>query len=311
MADRKYITYDPVWAIQPNGFVNTGAICWWNSLLQGLLGLTAVNQVLMTLYQNGELDGNTLALAYVKLIQTAMTSEPAVRSQMISQSTAVLVKFLQRCGDAKRTVMRGGSQECADEGLILFLEMLKVKAVETLFTTTYRLEIVCPKCEKTISMKRDPQTQVTFHPASVYDENGQRTFNTQETFSKWFYYHPSEMPEYKCSECKETFTNLYRIERLVCVNEIFVIRFPKFYRKDLIWFPEVITFDRAGGGSFQFKLVSKIEHSGSMNSGHYWTHSLRKNPDGTITPVLANDSSVSAGTLVPSHSTFLLMYHMV
>jgi ubiquitin C-terminal hydrolase len=72
------------------------------------------------------------------------------------------------------------------------------------------------------------------------------------------------------------------------------------------YFPKQLTFPARDGKTLTYKLVSKVEHSGNRNSGHYWTHAYR---DGSFKNF--NDSSVTMGNDTPTQQTFVVAYHLV
>ena len=68
---------------------------------------------------------------------------------------------------------------------------------------------------------------------------------------------------------------------------------------------------------YKYKLISTIEHSGSMNYGHYISKSIRKNheynksDDPLCNIYTLNDNSYQKGNLQPESNTYILIYHYI
>jgi ubiquitin C-terminal hydrolase len=55
----------------------------------------------------------------------------------------------------------------------------------------------------------------------------------------------------------------------------------------------------------RYKLIGKIEHTGTMNGGHYWAHSFRAGSWWKI-----NDANLAPSNAESSENTFIVAYHM-
>lgn len=117
--------------------------------------------------------------------------------------------------------------------------------------------------------------------------------------------HPSECEYFKC-DCGEKMVKFYRAEKLKMLREVVVIIFNKFQMKDNRWFPQELTFGAKGGSTLNYRLVGKIEHSGTRFGGHYWAQSFRGKSWTRL-----NDSGVTVGNSAHSSDTFMVAYHIV
>ncbi len=289
------ICYDRDYTVPPFGMVNTGNICWCNSILQILLSLTSLTTIVLE--NETSFSNNPFATEYVKLLKAAVgaTDLPPLISD---SSPRILQAFITQCSKMKRRVTLGMSQECAEEGLTLFIEMFNNKHIELLFSNVYEQTITCSKCNKEISNNRDRSFNIKMFT------NVQLV--TAEMFCNYLHSHPSECGDTTCKECGHHMTCAYRDEKLKMLREVVVIIFNKYHIKTNIWFPDSLTFPSLDGGSINYKLMGKVEHSGTMQGGHYWAHAYR---DGVVK--CFNDTSVTEGNLNPTGETFIVVYHLI
>lgn len=295
---QEYYYYDPAYVPVKFGMQNTGAICWFNSLLQMMLGLPALNRTLLEC--ESELKSNPFATEYIKVLKASgigSSDVPVNPASLLPASAAILGALLIRTRQKGIRMNMGVGQECADEGFITFIEMLDCPQVERLFSNVYELIIDCAGCKKKVSSIRDKSFRIQMFT--------QVPLETKEKFCTYLRIHPSEHDYFKC-DCGHMMTKFYRAEKLKMLREIVVIMFNKFITKDVRWFPQELTFKGRDNRDLNYRLVGKIEHSGTRLSGHYWAHSVR-NGEWTC----LNDSGVSAGNSEPSPNTFLCAYHLV
>ncbi|SIP85975.1 Ubiquitin carboxyl terminal hydrolase [Pacmanvirus A23] len=279
------------------GLHNTGAICWFNSLLQMMLGLPSVNRTLLECEQS--LTKNVFAQEYIKLLKASLTNQQIDKSTLAAASHSILRGFISQLKQKNMSFNIGYNQECADEAFTLFIDLLDCPQVEKLFSNVYELIIKCKHCQQDVSSIRDKSYRIQLFTRVKLE--------SQEKFCTYLKIHPSECDYYKCEKCGETMTKFNRAERLRVLREVVVIVFDKFHTKDNRWFPQELQFNAAGGKSpLKYKIVGKIEHSGTMNGGHYWAHSLRGDNWQCL-----NDTSVRPGSSNPTPSTFMVAYHLV
>jgi len=299
--------YQPMdYSVYDNGFVpmefglqNSGATCWFNSLLQMMLGLPALNRILLEREQS--LRNNPFACGYIKLIRATLPGnesvDPLDYSEIISSSTHILGSMLTQARSKNIRSSMGVGQECVDEGFITFIELLDCPHVERLFSNVYELIIDCTGCNKKVSSIRDKSFRMQMFT--------QVPLESEYKFCNYLRVHPSEVDFFKC-DCGHAMAKFQRIEKLKMLREIVVIIFNKFYTKDVRFFPQELTFKSTGNKSLDYKLVGKIDHSGTRLSGHYWAHSIRGEEWFCL-----NDTSVTKGNPLPTSSTFMVVYHMV
>lgn len=318
MEPEKYQYYDPNYVPGAFGFHNTAAICWMNSLLQFLLGLPAFNKVLME--EEDNLASNNLAIEVIKLLKTILPNEPTSGSSsnnnqhtlidpksdsidpmtLAPASSKILVEFLRRLKAKNINLKLGMSEECANEGFVWFLDMLGSKRLEQLFLSRYDVSFTCPGCGKESFKVIDKLFQIEIFTKVRID--------TEATFVDWLKVHPEEGDCYKCELCGHVVGKFNKMRKLTRMSEIIVIVFNKFYEKTRRWFPKSISFRQSKGRpDLVYKLVGKVEHSGTMNGGHYWAQSLR---DGSW--ICLNDNAMpSIGNPEPTPETYMIAYHLM
>ncbi len=324
-----YEYYDPTYVPEPFGLQNTGTICWFNSLLQMLLGLPSLNRAVLEC--EAELHNNPFAVEYIKLLKQVVEGYP-IKHALDSASCRILQAMLKRMRAMKPGVHLGTGQECVDEGLIIFIDLLGCNRVEKLFSNTYELSITCTGCHETISSVRDRALRIQmFTPLR---------FNTEQLFQDYICVHNSDVDAYTCGKCGKVMRTIYRepaaaarnqptvttigapisstltreepvevlqrLEQLKMLREIVIIVFDEFKEKTNRWFPLQLQFPCSRGGYLTYKLVGKINHIGTAAGGHYWANSLRGGKWYKI-----NDNAVSTGWPTPEYGVFMIAYHMV
>lgn len=287
---QEYLTYDTDYVPPAFPLGNPGALCWFNSLLQTMLGMSALNRAILEAAD--DLHDNVFAREYIRILNVALAGDGA---SLAGASSTLLQAMIDQARRERIPLSLGNGQECADEGFVKFVELLKCPHVEKLFDSVYELNITCTSCKKVASSVRDRSSRIQMF--------SQVPITTQDLFARYLRAHPSECSYYKC-DCGHTMANFQRVEKLKMLREIMVIVFDKFVAKSNKWFPETLSFRNTSGGQTQYKLIGKIEHSGTMHSGHYWAHSLRGRW------MQMNDTSVHPGSSTPAPGTFMVVYHM-
>lgn len=297
-----YTIYDPNYVPLPMGFTNnTGSICWGNSFIQLMLSIPSFNKTLLEC--ENDLLGNNLAMECIKLIKSQLSGEESDASP-----TTVLNAMIYQSKIKKINLdMSTSRQDCVDTAFTAFIELLDCKKIELLFNNVYQLTIVCERCSEVAVQTRDKAFRIPIFTTFPLD--------TEAEFTMFLRVHPSEVDVYKCDKCGHTMKMVYREEKLKMVREVIVIIFNKYYDKKLNWFPQELHINSNNGKTLNYKLIGKVEHSGSLNSGHYWASVKRRDTDNT-SPVYQNwyelnDGSAKPGNSNPTSNTFMIAYHMV
>lgn len=281
-----YITYDAALVPAPFGLQNNGVICWGNSTLQFLMGMPALTRVLLD--NETEFAANPFARAYIALLKAALAGHAT------GGESFEIIKLL--IAQVRKSGMLGYGQECADEAFTAAITAFGSQRVERLFQMAYEYTIICAACKKSMN-SRDTMFRLVIH-------GGRNEAANKKWFSDYLKAHISIAHDVAC-DCGQRAPMAQKLERLKLISEIIVITLNKFFTKDLKWYPEELEFPRVGGGSLRYRLIGKIEHSGTQLGGHYWAHSVRGDWK------RLNDTGVGVGDPTPTAETFMIAYHMV
>jgi ubiquitin C-terminal hydrolase len=301
----KYNYYDNLFSPRPFGLENTGAICWFNALLQALLSLPAMNRRVIS-HRGLLVKAGKVGTEYHKLVSASInyssggsTPAPDCARELCKAFTSHVRKNLNRTF--------GNSQECADEAFLALLDALGCTPIEHLFRSVYEITTECKLCKKSTSTIRDKNSRIM-----VFRGDLPRGVELDSVaFVEYLLCHPSVCDEYKCAECGKITENVVRRETLKMAREILVVVFDRFLeREDLrdvapaapryIEFPPV-----PGSEPLRYKLCAKVEHYGTTAGGHYLAHVLRNAEWYAV-----NDTNVSVGSPESTSATFMLFYHL-
>lgn len=330
----EYCIYNPTYVPPPFGLNNNGAICWFNSITQFLLGVPSINEKVLKLRE--EFSHNELATEYIQLLGALLPNnsdmEPIEPAQFAGASGRLLAAMLRMAGNGAM----GYGQQCAAEGFSTFLETFKSTDIDNLFCNAYLQVIICNRCKKEVSTVKDTAFRINIPPtknfASVDEQSKWRVytsslpfdhphryviknFQTEAEFQKWLMCHSAIVLDFVCSNCNNKMPITLRGERLKLLREVIVISFDMIDRIDPTWFPEKLEFPALDGTTLQYKICGKVCWSGNVNrmndgriasGGHYWAHSLREGKWYCL-----NDGNVSLGNPHPETSTFMVAYHMI
>lgn len=273
------------------GLVNTGSICWLNSLLQVLFGLPAFNKVLLD--HKDELSNNYLATEYISVITSTMA--PIISNHNDASSRILAAINAQAAKNGKQYL--GTRQECALEAIEYFISLLGCKSIENLFVSSYEMKIECPTCHN-ISINRDNGHQIMV-PSNV-------ELTAPEHLRQYIIAHKDVFDTYRCNVCNMSILNGARDARLKMLREIIVVVFSKFEQKKVTSFPKELIFRANDGGYLNYMLVGVIEHVGNKNNGHYYAFSYR----GGVWYYINDQSVQTVPDVQPTENTFMIVYHM-
>jgi ubiquitin C-terminal hydrolase len=303
------IPYNKKYAIEPNGFVNLGATCYFNSVIQCVLSCTSIMEVLEKNINNQSVKKNKLAQMLIAAWKKSLSGGD------ITDSCVPIWREIINISQSQNTKIKmNWGQQDAHEGLIMFLSALEsVPQVYQLFQHRCRNDIYCSKCKSVVSSNK--MLELVFEtPADLkneqlkqfenLDEYYKTSINLQEFLTKNNGYIDAQ---YKCPKCGDISKEKYQSSYLTMVSEIITIVFKKYEKKHLILFPMNLEFTaKCGTKKIRYKLVAQSEHSGSMSGGHYWAVCLRS--DGYYN---LNDTMLSKANPQPTENTYLVFYHYI
>lgn len=278
------IKYDQQFSVQPVGFINVGASCYFNTIIQSMLSCTSIINRLKNAKQLSELEKIYLDLYYT-----------IKRNQPINNILLKLYNMLlQQSNDRRDLVKFTRGQQDAHELLLFLLDYMP--NIERLFTHRYLIQIRCMNCQKIVSRRYQTNTTIEI------ETNINNTIDTTTSIKKLHH----KIEDYKCDRCSVKGSSL-SIATLTMVPEIIVIVFKKYQDKKNIPFDTTLYFPTANNTrKLKYELVAQCEHSGNMHGGHYYA--VCKRQDGTFT---LNDTHTSPSKFTSTPNTYMLFYHFI
>ena len=321
------IAYDEELCIRPVGFNNNGVICYFNSMLQSLLSCTSfIDKIKNTSTSNP-------VIKYLKELITLhmeLLKSPDIDNVIKKRIHAMSIdiwKVMVLVNKKKNKDFTFNGQQCASEGYNHLMESIDdVFEIKNLFTHRYNTNLYCFDCSKWISSVNsinniftiDPELHVyqldRFTAMDKFEENiFTELYNLCDLsdFNKYMIKQNSFVDaDYKCPKCEKK-GEKYKLNYLVMIPEILIVMAKKYdnnLKKKYIMtdFPKHLIF-KGNNGLLKYEAVSQIEHSGNLNSGHYWAISKRKNGKW----YMLNDMTVNESEFKPTENTYIVVYHVI
>jgi ubiquitin C-terminal hydrolase len=297
------ILYDKDKLLEPFGLINTGVICYMNSLLQALLSCTAFNRIVL---ENEEYMHKTKIGTVLFEFIICATENPKDTGIFSQKIVSTLVDELKV---RHPNIIYGRGQECASEGLSLLLELLNgpeiqltddtmFNPISKLFYAKYKKIVSCEKCN---------------HKIESMEYRNQHIIHKYDNLAKDIIMSITMLSGYKCDKCSESecckeIVSITRIPEILVITDAVILACRLFHQPTIINpTPPGFVFNGIDGPIKYYK-IAQVEQSGSLNSGHYISKGIRKG----LKPYLFNDQSVGEiDRLSPTPNTFLTFYHVV
>jgi ubiquitin C-terminal hydrolase len=316
--------YNKKMELYPNGFRNTGSICYFNTVLQSMLSCTSFINELMNQTHTSKNPVVNVLIDFIKesknyqtLVQNLATIEiiTCAKNKLCDYAANIRKQMLVTLCEKKNMrisdFMQG--QQCAGELFHYLLEsMEEFQSIQNLFSHRYKSLIRCDTCDKWVSDVNCTYSLFEVDPSLKVEQLDQfNQYNvTPKNMNEFLYKQTSYVDKfYKCPECK-TGGERYKLTVLTMIPEILVVMSKKFKTGACInihtEFPNTLEFNNTCGGTMVYEAVSQIDHSGDMNSGHYWATCRRKTGWFVI-----NDMQVSPSQFNPTKDTYIVFYHIM
>ncbi len=261
---------EPIFLPNPAGLYNTGSICYFNSLLQVLISCTSLH----TWKSRSQ---NKLEDAFEEFITNSISLDPMSSTKLLNILKLYCPNF-------------GNGQESASEALVLLLNTINNTELNNMFIHRFKYIIQCTNCSyKTEIVKDHSMIFELFHINEVNEHN----MSNYKTL----------LSDYKCDKCNKL--GAVKKSKLTMLPEIIICLFNVYYTKKIYPFPNTLEFDGIEK-KLKYKIIGQVEHSGSLNGGHYWSRALRK--DGIY---LFNDNTFSRSIIEPTSNTYFIIYHLI
>jgi ubiquitin C-terminal hydrolase len=303
--------YDPNYIPVQFGLNNTGVICWFNALVQMMLGLPSFNELMLE--NKSILEHNKLAHTYITAAENLLpnSEECEITEGSYSGLSIALLRALVETSSGANitpalTAHLASGQQCAAEGFTMFLQTLDNKSVDELFYNTYKQTITCERCKCAASFNKDISNCIRVPPTKDFRSKEERdawkiyvaglpfehphrnvikNFKSQYKFQKWIHSHTADAYGFTCPKCDFKMVKVARREVIGLLMDVIVISFDMYNRIDPTWYPQEMLFGCSDKVSLvKYRLVGRICWSGTaalhngavVSSGHYWAHSVRR-----------------------------------
>jgi len=284
-----YLTY-------PYGLVNTGSLCYLNSIIQSLTSCSIFNEYMLTNKEKFITDNNTLAVYFINIISSNLNNS----SNTIINENINILKEIIRLKRKNNNKFNFLGQQDVSECITFIIESLNDNNIYKMFYHKYKCDILCSNCKYTSSIQDDISYQ--------FEISMNEKINI---LSKNIRLNISQLVDYKCEQCKNI-NNCNKINRLQYIPPILIINLNKYFNKELYDFKKnLIFYNDDIKKKYIYTIVSIIEHGGNQFSGHYISKSIKKSENNKIKAYLCNDSHYIESNLNPALNSYLLFYNLI
>lgn len=273
--------------VPPFGLLNSGAICYINSLTQSLISCAPVVEAIKKC--------DPKKSEAVKIFQELIKSDKQGRPLGV-KNVAGMVALL-----AARHKHFGMGQEDASEGFDLLLDIMG-PTFEQAFTSHWLVNIYCDGCRTLVS---SPTTDIMNR---IIMERHYEPLLADKGVDEYVSGHVTQVSHYRCPKCKKDKVPAMKVSRMIKPPQVLIISFNKFMNK---WHDEehrttmTIRYGKHQEHKKCYRLAAVVEHHGGRRGGHYVARARR--PGGTY---LFNDSRVAPSTLLPGRPNDYILFYV-
>ena len=308
------IEFNNNYLVYPFGLYNNSIICYFNSVLQVLFTCTSMNEYLLNNIEKFE--NQKFIMLYIKILQTHLNLTEQGNNKLENLNLLLFNEFLNTIKIKFKNNKFGYNQEDCDELLVLILDIINDKYIYNLFTHKYICNIYCKNCKSIQSIQEDKSIKFELDKNAINSNYlSYKIDKNLHNINKYLRNNYSELSNFKCNKCNKQ--NSIKLNRLLTTPTILMITFNKYLLKENINYPyELYFINKEIKKNYRYKLISTIEHSGTVNYGHYISKCYRKNTinkstDSKTSVYTLNDQSYELSNFKSHINTYILVYHYV
>lgn len=283
-------------SLVPSGLINPTVNCWLNALVQALSSCQPFCKLILNEYVNHK--SNLLFAEFYKFVYAGTNGLP------MENASANIIKAIKKI--QKKTQFNAevsAKQQCVDEFFCMLIEALNEPKITELFSIRVKYLHKCESCGHV-----DESTGVHLRRHILDSPQSEKEFVSCVLGDK------SELDYSKCSKCEHVSHDILRIEKVVNLPEVLCVMFDKIISRKIVHIRTNWTImDRNTKNTYQYNLVSKVNHYGDNTGGHYVADAIRRNPQGKLQWYNLNDEIVTPLQKfenIPSDNTFMTFYVM-
>ena len=220
------IPYNKKFVSYPFGLNNSGAICWFNSLIQSLLSCSSFNELCIS---NDTYKQNAVINEYLIILKYGLNLTADNRNVFTGQNHSNIIRLIkQKQSKSKSRIKLGSGQQDADEGLKLLIDTINDKDVLGLFQIRYRAQIYCALCKNIHHSNPgigDPNFTVEIAMDVFHDTKEEEHANI---IQKYIIQHNEYIDNnYVCTFCKKTGHKI-KMAKIKMIPEVLILLFKKY-----------------------------------------------------------------------------------
>jgi ubiquitin C-terminal hydrolase len=263
------------------GLRNTGTVCHFNSLIQGLISCP---HFVKTINEKCESDiANTIS----DFLSDCKKSDIKILT---------VVPILKHIIESHPTF--GRQQEDVSEGFDILIDSIG-PSIESIFTSKWKIYVYCDACKNIVSTTTDTMNRL------IMEESYNSLYENDTPFQDYMSANMSEFNDYKCGNCNRSNVNGMKITQLIEPPDIYIVSFNKFNSKWGMEYPKVVNVKYGINNEHVAKycIVAIIRHFGNKGGGHYNATVARSNGVHIV-----DDSICTISEFKPSNNDYMVIF---
>jgi ubiquitin C-terminal hydrolase len=276
--------------MQVIGFINIGAICWFNSMLQLIISSKYIIKSIL----DDEEEQNNL-LKEFQIFLRNYTSNNLSQNDSVKLLRIFLLEVKEK---HPSSVLNSLAQQSASEGMTFFLDMLNSKHLNKILTHVTKESIVCKQTKEIISSKKNINNQFMLFDTNDLIKRGlpDALLCSQDNLEEDF------IPEDHTKDANKQYKRVYILKY---IPEVIIISLNKYIQKNNVVLPDSFKIPHINGSDMVYIKKAEVDHLGSLGGGHYIGRALREDK-----VFLFNDVNYSESQLKTNKNTYITLYEL-